>query len=251
MLNYKLNGSGPTIILIHGLFGNLDNLGLLARDLEKDHQVLSLDLRNHGLSFHSQCHNYSVMSEDVHHLISTLKLKNITLIGHSMGGKVAMKLAADYPEQIKKLVVMDIAPVAYSQKNHDAVFSGLKAVLSTPPSSRNEAMQILARYIEADDVRQFLGKSLYRTGDTLAWRFNVESILKNYLNITGWEPIPRVDIETLFLKGANSDYLTAAYQPQVEAQFSNTKAHIIANTGHWLHAEKPLQVLRAIRRFIK
>ncbi len=112
-------------------------------------------------------------------------------------------------------------------------------------------MRILSQHIDEEGVRQFLGKSLYRTGDVLTWRFNVGNIIDNYPNIIGWDPIARIDIETLFLKGANSDYLTEKHQPQIEAQFSNAKAHVIANTGHWLHAEKPQQVLRAIRRFVQ
>lgn len=250
LLNYKLQGNGPTVVLIHGLFGNLDNLGLLARDLEKDHQVLSLDLRNHGLSFHSQEHSYQTMADDVHRLISALKLTKVTLIGHSMGGKVAIKLASDHPEYVHKLVVLDMAPVAYKSRKHDNVFSGLNEVISSPPSNRSEAIRLLAKHIDMDGVIQFLGKSLYRTEKGLLWRFNVGSISDNYWNILGWDLIPKTSVPTLFLKGALSDYLTQEHQPSIQTQFSNVKAHVIANTGHWLHAEKPQPVLRAIRRFI-
>lgn len=250
LLNYKLQGSGPTVILIHGLFGNLDNLGLLARDLEKDHQVLSMDLRNHGQSFHSDEISYELMAEDVHDLITHLELDNCILIGHSMGGKVAMKLASNHPEYISKLIVLDMAPYAYTERKHDNVFDGLKAVLSSPPSNRAQAMALLSEHITMDGVRQFLGKSLYREGDHMQWRFSVSAIWDNYWNILGWEPIAATDIATLFLKGADSDYLTQKHQSQVQTQFSNAKAHVIANTGHWLHAEKPQEVIRAIRRFI-
>ncbi len=250
-LNFKLQGEGSTIVLIHGLFGNLDNLGLLARDLSQDHQVLSMDLRNHGLSFHSESHTYENMADDVHQLIQSLNLTDVTLIGHSMGGKVAMKIAADHPEYVRKLIVMDMAPVAYKQRKHDNVFNGLHAVLDNPPTNRNDAMSLLARHIEIEGVRQFLGKSLYRKDNHLTWRFNVASILNNYWDILGWDTVPTSQIETLFLKGADSDYLVTEYQANIQAQFSNAKAHVIANTGHWLHAEKPQEVLRAIRRFLK
>jgi len=250
-LNYKLQGEGPTIVLIHGLFGNLDNLGLLARDLRQDHQVLSMDLRNHGLSFHSDDHTYDAMANDVYQLITSLALDKVILIGHSMGGKVAMKFASKHTHCVEKLVVLDMAPVAYSQRKHDHVFSGLNAVLSTPPKNRSQATALLAQHIEMNGVIQFLGKSLYQGENGLTWRFNVNSIWNNYQNILDWETITRIDVETLFLKGANSDYLTQEHQPLVQTQFSNAKAHVIANTGHWLHAEKPQEVLRAIRRFIK
>ncbi|MEF1291287.1 alpha/beta fold hydrolase, partial [Vibrio sp. M260118] len=127
LLNYKLEGEGHTIVLIHGLFGNLDNLGLLARDLKQDHQVLSIDLRNHGLSFQSHQHNYALMAQDVYQLLQHLNLNRYTVVGHSMGGKVAMKLAELAPDQVDKLLVLDMAPVKYTQSRHDNVFNGLKA----------------------------------------------------------------------------------------------------------------------------
>ncbi len=250
LLNYKIEGEGHTTILIHGLFGNLDNLGLLARDLRQDHQVVSVDLRNHGLSFQSDEHNYELMAQDVYQLIQSLELKQYSVIGHSMGGKVAMKLAELAKEQITQLIVLDMAPVKYSQSRHDNVFAGLKAVLAQKPTTRKQALEILAQHIELEGVRQFLGKSLYNSGEHLEWRFNVESLWNNYWEILGWSPIEKITTPTLFIKGGDSDYLTTEYQSEVQKQFANAKAHVIANTGHWLHAEKPAEVLRAIRKFI-
>lgn len=250
LLNYKIEGEGHTTILIHGLFGNLDNLGLLARDLRQDHQVVSVDLRNHGLSFQSDEHNYELMAQDVYQLIQSLGLEHYSVIGHSMGGKVAMKLAELAQEQITQLIVLDMAPVKYSQSRHDNVFAGLKAVLAQKPTTRKQALEILAQHIELEGVRQFLGKSLYNSGEHLEWRFNVESLWNNYWEILGWNPIEKITKPTLFIKGGDSDYLTAEHQSEIQKQFANAKAHVIANTGHWLHAEKPAEVLRAIRKFI-
>lgn len=250
LLNYKDEGQGRPIILIHGLFGNLDNLGLLARDLSTDHRVISLDLRNHGASFHSPQHDYVSMALDVQRLLTHLELTDTIVIGHSMGGKVAMKLAEMAGERIGKLLVLDMAPVKYTQSRHDNVFDGLHAVIEHKPNSRKQALEILAEHIELEGVRQFLSKSLYNSGQYLAWRFNVESLAKNYWSILDWQPIDTTAIETLFIKGGDSDYLTAEHQPEVQKQFSRAKAHVIANTGHWLHAEKPAEVLRAIRKFI-
>jgi esterase len=248
-LNYKLEGAGHTIVLIHGLFGNLDNLGLLARDLKADYQVLSIDLRNHGQSFHCETHNYQVMAQDVALLLNELKIKNVTVIGHSMGGKVAMALSQHF--ELNKLVVLDMAPVAYTQSRHDSVFAGLQAVIVEKPISRSDALKILAKHIEIDGVRQFLTKSLFKSEQgIMEWRFNVASLLANYPQIMGWEPINKTSVKTLLIKGGDSNYLTAEHQSAVSQQFSNAKAHIIANTGHWLHAEKPVEVLRAIRKFI-
>ncbi|WP_428772062.1 alpha/beta fold hydrolase [Vibrio sp.] len=250
LLNYKLEGQGPVVVLLHGLFGNLDNLGLLARDLRSDHTVLSVDLRNHGLSFHSSQLDYQSMATDVSALLDHLAISQAIVIGHSMGGKVAMKLVEIAPESVAKLVVLDIAPVAYQTRRHDNVLAGLNAVTAQKPASRQQALQILAQHIEIDGVRQFLSKSLYKEGNHLAWRFNVPAIEQNYWNILGWQPISPTAIPTLFVKGGNSDYLTNEHQPLVQQQFSHAKAHVIANTGHWLHAEKPVEVLRVIRKFI-
>ncbi|MCW8332747.1 alpha/beta fold hydrolase [Vibrio sp. SCSIO 43135] len=250
LLNYKLEGEGHTIVLIHGLFGNLDNLGVLARDLKADHQVLSVDLRNHGISFHSDEHNYQLMADDVVRLLAHLQISDFTLVGHSMGGKVAIKVAETLKQQVRKLIVLDMAPVHYTTRRHDNVISGLVAVSEQNPSSRSQALDILAQHIEIDGVRQFLSKSLYKQDDIMQWRFNVKSIVENYESILGWEAIEPIDTPTLFVKGADSDYLLPEHQADVQKQMSQSKAHIIANTGHWLHAEKPKEVLRVIRNFI-
>ncbi|GAB2666295.1 alpha/beta fold hydrolase [Vibrio panuliri] len=250
LLNYKLEGEGHTIVLIHGLFGNLDNLGLLARNLKQDHQVLSIDLRNHGLSFHHELHTYQAQAEDVKALLQHLNIERSTLIGHSMGGKVAIKVAELLETQVQQLLVLDMAPVDYQVQRHDNVFAGLQAVNSAKPESRKQALEILAQHIELEGVRQFLSKSLYKNDNHLAWRFSVENLWNNYRHIMSWQPIQQISTPTLFIKGANSDYLQAEHQRDIQAQFSQAKAHIIANTGHWLHAEKPEEVLRIIRKFI-
>ncbi|MGR4990645.1 alpha/beta fold hydrolase [Vibrio rotiferianus] len=250
LLNYKQEGHGQPVVLIHGLFGSFSNLGLLARDLVQDHSVISIDLRNHGLSFHSNEHNYPTMAQDVADLLHHLDIEPALVIGHSMGGKVAMKLAEIAPQVVKQLIVLDMAPVAYNTNRHDNVFGGLQAVINEHPTSRQQAMDILTHHIEMDGVRQFLSKSLYRNGDKMDWRFNVASLLSNYADIIGWQEIPVTNIPTLFVKGGDSDYLMPEHQPAVQRQFSNAKAHIIANTGHWLHAEKPAEVMRVIRKYI-
>jgi len=250
LLNYKLEGEGHTIVLIHGLFGNLDNLGVLARELKTEYQVLSVDLRNHGRSFQSSQHNYQTMAEDIQVLLDHLSISSFTLVGHSMGGKAAMKLADIERERTQNLIVLDMAPVAYTERRHDNVLAGLHAVLEEKPDSRAKAMQALAKHIEIDGVRQFLSKSLYNNDGVFCWRFNVPALEENYWNILGWQDIEPLSVPTLFVKGGDSDYLMAEHQPKVQRQFTNVKAHVIANAGHWLHAEKPKEVLRAITKFI-
>ncbi|MCK6262183.1 alpha/beta fold hydrolase [Vibrio sp. ZSDE26] len=250
LLNYKLEGSGQTLVLLHGLFGNLDNLGLLARDLVKDYQVLSVDLRNHGLSFHSDKHSYHTMAEDVVDLLSHLGLSNVILIGHSMGGKVAMKVTELIQARVQKLIVLDMAPVSYTVHRHENVLYGLQAVIDAKPSNRSDAISLMSEHIEIEGVRQFLSKSLYRVNDAMAWRFNVDAIIDNYWGILGWHTLSAIEVPTLFVKGEQSDYLLAEHQADIQKQFPNAKAHIVSNTGHWLHAEKPKEVIRVIRNFI-
>lgn len=147
LLNYKLEGEGQTIVLLHGLFGSLSNLGLLARELVSDHRVLSLDLRNHGLSFHSLQHDYQLMAQDVLTTMEALSIDHAVVIGHSMGAKVAMKLAAIAPQIVSQLIVLDMAPVAYQVRRHDDVFQGLHSVIQHKPTSRSQALDLLAKHI--------------------------------------------------------------------------------------------------------
>lgn len=251
LLNYKLEGEGRPVVLIHGLFGSLDNLGLLARDLRLDHQVLSIDLRNHGHSFHSDEHHYQALAQDVANLLKHLNIYDAVIIGHSMGGKVTMKLTEIAPEHLAKIVVLDMSPVAYHVRRHEHIFAGLQQVIDTPPATRAQALTLLAQHINEEGVRQFIAKSLYKTEENkLAWRFNVPALRQNYEQVLGWEAIPQTNIPTLLIKGGDSDYLLPEHQTQIQAQFTQVKAHVIANTGHWLHAEKPKEVLRAIRKFL-
>lgn len=250
-LNFKVQGQGAPVVLIHGLFGSLDNLGLLARPLSEQYQVISLDLRNHGASFHSDEMSYPQQAADVLALLDHLGLDKVALVGHSMGGKVAMQLAKQSPERVSKLVVADIAPVAYPHARHKNVFAGLNATLANPPQSRAEAEAVLARHIEIPGVRQFLLKSFARSESGWGWRFNVPALEHNYANIMGW-PDPQTAFEgsTLFIKGGDSDYVLPQYTETVMAQFPAARARVIAGTGHWLHAEKPVLFNKLVVDFL-
>ncbi|WP_375322030.1 alpha/beta fold hydrolase [Aliivibrio logei] len=250
LLNYKEQGNGDPLILIHGLFGNLDNLGLLARQLESSYRVISIDLRNHGHSFHSEDHNYQTLAFDIITLLEHLSISSAHLIGHSMGGKVVMAISGQKPEIVSSLVILDMAPVAYPEHRHDAVFSGLQRIIDTPPTTRKEADQLLATSIVDPGVRQFLSKSLYKENEHLNLRFNVPALLNNYHHIIGWEPISPFTGDVLFIKGENSDYIQASHQKEIMLQFPKAKAHIVNGTGHWLHAEKPEVIYRVISRFL-
>lgn len=240
------SGTGSPVVLIHGLFGSLDNLGVLGRDLVKDRTVVQLDLRNHGQSPRSASMTYPAMAQDVLDTLDEYQLDKVTLIGHSMGGKVSMALSALAPERIDQLILIDIAPVAYPVRRHDAIFAAVRAVSENGATRRHDAAAIMREHIKEEGVIQFLLKS-FADGE---WRFNVPVLWDQYDNIIGWEPTPPWPHPALFIRGGDSPYIQSAYQPQIAAQFPHARAHVIAGAGHWVHAEKPQAVLRAIHRFL-
>lgn len=250
-LHYRLQNAQqpsnlPPIVLIHGLFGNLDNLGVLGRDLQQQHDVVQVDLRNHGLSPRSPEMNYVAMANDILLLLGDLAITHSIIIGHSMGGKAAMALSAQIPEQISKIVAIDIAPVDYRVRRHDKIFMALHAVTDAGVTRRNDAAAIMRQSIHEEGVVQFLLKS-FQQGE---WRFNVPVLYDQYEHIVGWEPVPEWHKPILFIRGAESPYLDDRYRPDLLQQFPQAKAHVIAGSGHWVHAEKPDAVLRAIHRFL-
>lgn len=233
------------ILLIHGLFGSLDNLGGLGRELNKQHTILQVDVRNHGLSPRAETMDYRAMANDMLETLDTHQLDEVLVIGHSMGGKIAMTLAGMAPERIKQLVVIDIAPVNYQIRRHDAFFSALNAVTEARITVRHEAATIMRRFIDQELIIQFLLKSFTKG----SWRFNVPALLKNYDSISGWIPQPAWQNPALFIRGADSSYLDRRYLHELVAQFPYSRAHVVANADHWVHAQRPVAVLRAIEQF--
>ncbi len=250
-LNFRLNNSLTTeaktpIVLIHGLFGNLDNLGMLARDLQKNHSVILLDLRNHGLSPRSQQMNYSVMAQDVLALLARLQIEKAIIIGHSMGGKVAMAMTALAPQQIEKVIVIDIAPVAYEIHRHDAIFAALKAVTQQGIVHRPAAAGLMRQFISEEAIIYFLLKS-FKEGK---WCFDVDILCDQYENIAAWQAIPLWPDPVLFIRGELSCYIQDSHRASITAQFPQAYIETISQAGHAVHAEKTAMVLAAIRRFI-
>ncbi|QIX94661.1 esterase [Cedecea sp. FDAARGOS_727] len=240
------SNSNSPIVLIHGLFGSLDNLGILARDLGKDHTLLQIDLRNHGLSPRSDDMSYAAMAQDVIDTLDAYNIEKATFIGHSMGGKVVMALSAIAPQRIDKLVIIDIAPVNYHVRRHDEIFAGIRAVTEAGVKTRQQAAQIMREHIAEEGVIQFLLKS-FADGD---WKFNVPVLWQQYDHIVGWQPIPAWQKPALFIRGGDSPYVDESHREELLRQFPLAHAHVIAGAGHWVHAEKPDAVLRAIHRFI-
>jgi esterase len=238
------------VVLLHGLFGSLENLNATAKSLQSVCDVIAIDLPNHGRSKHVDTVSYVQMSEAVSELMAGLDIKKFSIVGHSMGGKVAMQLALNNPLRIDKLVIADIAPVAYPSK-HNEVLEALKALDLSSVNNRKEADVLLQPVIPELGVRNFVLKSLIKTDNTMAWRFNLQGIVDNYANLN-LAPIGDSVYQgpALFIKGENSDYIKTEHRPAIVQLFPNSKAHVIGGAGHWLHAQKPEQFNRIVRRFL-
>lgn len=241
----NLHNNSP-IVLVHGLFGSLDNLGGLARELVSDHDIIQVDMRNHGFSPRDPRMDYPAMAQDLRDTLDAQQIEKATFIGHSMGGKAVMALTALAPERIDGLVAIDIAPVDYQVRRHDEIFAAINAVTTSDAQTRQQAAAVMREHLKEEGVIQFLLKS-YVDGE---WRFNVPVLWDQYPHIVGWEPVAAWDRPALFIPGGNSPYVTEAYRADLLAQFPQARAHVIAGAGHWVHAEKPDAVLRAIRRYL-
>jgi esterase len=234
------------VVLVHGLFGSLDNLGVLARELVQEYDVVQVDMRNHGLSPRSDEMNYPAMAQDLLDTLDDHHIDKAIFIGHSMGGKAVMALSALAPERVEKLVAIDIAPVDYHVRRHDEIFAAINAVTDARVTTRQQAASLMREHVKEEGVIQFLLKSFVEG----AWRFNVPVLWEQYPHIVGWETIPAWPHPALFVCGGNSPYVTEQYRSALLEQFPQARAHVIAGAGHWVHAEKPEAVMRAINRYL-
>lgn len=239
LLNYQIHGNGEPLLILHGLFGTLENWGAQIKSLAEHHQVIAADMRNHGRSPHSEEIDYDLMATDIIALLDHLNLPSANIVGHSMGGKAAMQLALSHPDRINKLIIVDIAPVEYGA-HHTEVFEGLFAVDLEQIRSRSEAEQQLSNYVKEPAVRAFLLKNLYRDEHKqFAWRMNLQALHNHYSNISAAPNGKTYTKPVLFIKGARSDYLIPAYRDAVLKFFPQADYKIIKDAGHWPHAEKP------------
>lgn len=255
-LFFRKSGTGKPLIILHGLFGISDNWAALAKKWSEHFTVYAVDLRNHGQSPHSEEFNYQVMSEDIIELIGNEKLHEVSLLGHSMGGKVGMRLAIDYPMALAKLIVADIAPRMYPPHN-TAVVAALKKVDVNTLASRKDAEVILRHELKEEGTIQFLLKNLYwkelEGGEKkLAWRFNLD-VLDRKLDEVYAATLPdnTCETETLFIRGEKSHYIGADDEQQIASLFPNSHMESIANAGHWVHADQPIPVFEAVLRFLQ
>lgn len=251
-LFYRELGSGNPLIILHGVFGSSDNWMTIARNLEKDYKLFVLDQRNHGQSFHSDEFDYPHMVEDLKHFIEEHEIEAPVILGHSMGGKVAMSFAVKYPSLLRSLVVVDISPRSYPI-HHDEILTGLASIDLDSLTSRNEADKQLAKFVSDGSIRNFLLKNLARDEDgKFIWRLNLPIIRMKIERVgVGLGGEAKFNKRTLFIRGALSNYIEMDDYPLITERFPMASIETIEGAGHWVHAEKPELFLQVCRQFLE
>lgn len=249
-LFFRLSGQGRPLIILHGLFGSSDNWFSLAKEYAKNYTVYLLDQRNHGQSPHSEELNYELLIEDLHQFIKEQDLLQPDIIGHSMGGKVAMGFAIKYPNLLRKLIVVDILPKQYPI-HHDTILVGLKSINISELKSRNQADEQLLSYVPNSGVRQFLLKNLGRNSDQkFEWKMNLKAIDKHIHEMSEGLPIKGFyQPAALFILGSRSNYFSPGDEKIIHEFFPHAEISFL-DTSHWVHAEKPVEFAELTLNFI-
>ncbi|MEJ6793191.1 MAG: alpha/beta fold hydrolase [Lacinutrix sp.] len=251
-LHSNIIGEGKPFLILHGFLGMSDNWKSLGKQFAKaGFQVHLIDQRNHGRSFHSDDFNYDAMSQDLKLYCDAYNLKDVVLLGHSMGGKTAMLFSSQFSDYISKLIVADISPRFYPI-HHDAILEGLGSLNFKTLESRGEADKQLANYVSDYGTRLFLLKNLYWVEKgILGLRINLEVLTENVSEVGESLPLhSKFEGQTLFLKGDKSEYIAAQDEAIIKSHFPNAKIETIANAGHWLHAENPKDFYNAVINFV-
>ena len=247
----QLGEGRETILILHGLLGSGRNWTSIAKRLAGQFKVVTLDLRNHGGSPWADAMSYPLMAADVRAYIENAALGPVTVIGHSMGGKTAMRLGLDAPSLVERLVVVDIAPVDYDHSTGEYV-EALRALDLEGLTSRNEVDERLAVDVPEMAIRAFLLQNLAREEGGFSWRANLDALARAMPDLMSF---PRRDHDhyrgpALFLSGANSNYVTSAHKPAINELFGQADLRAIADAGHWVHAEQPTAFLAHLEDFL-
>jgi esterase len=249
ILNANQAGQGPPVVLLHGLFGAARNFGAVQRALAPRFRVIALDMRNHGDSPHDPDMRYPTLAEDVRDTLRALEIEKAAVIGHSMGGKAAMAMALRWPEDVGRLLVSDIAPVSY-QHGNTAIAEAMAAIPLPPSLTRQEADAALAAAVPRPDIRAFLLQNL-RLGRSPHWRIGLMEIATALPDLEGWIDLPgSYPGPSVFVTGANSDYVLPEHRPIVRARFPTARFVTVKNAGHWVHADNPGGFLSVVEAFL-
>lgn len=251
-LNYKTFGQGEPLIILHGLFGTLDNWQTLAKRFAADYSVYIIDQRNHGKSSHTDRHTYALMADDLQAFMTSQYIFNAHILGHSMGGKAAMQFALTYPDMVDKLIVADISPRP-ATGGHEDIFAALFSLDLATVNSRKEADLHLQERIADFGVRQFLLKNLTRRKEGgYQWKMNLQVLFDDYKEVlTEIKSEDTFDGETLFIRGGKSDYVRMEDLPLIRSLFPAAQLETIEDSGHWVHAEQPEQLYQLVTDFLK
>lgn len=251
MLHFKTFGQGKPVIILHGLFGSLDNWQSFAKQLSNRFCVFTPDLRNHGKSFHADLFDYETLADDLKNFMETEWLFEAHIIGHSMGGKTAMRFAMDNPSMVNSLTVLDIAPKAYAG-GHELFFQAMNDLNLQNLRSRSEAETALSAHIKDPQVLAFLLKNLDRTPQgTLVWKINLPALHKAYPKIMAAIHGEPYYGRTLFVSGGASNYITNDDYANIANLFPNAQFEVIEKAGHWLHADAPHELLTILTQFLE
>ena len=248
-LHYKNLGQGQPLILLHGLFGSADNWGYIAKHFSQTHQVISVDLRNHGRSPHSDSHDYTDMADDLIELCDSLNLESMHLLGHSLGGKVAMQFATQYAERVDQLIVVDMAMRTYPDAQ-TYLIDAMMAIDLPTMQTRSEVDQALSSTIVNATVRQFLLMNLVKTDGKLQWRINLPALKANYPAIRQAVcESAQFNKPSLFIRGDRSDYVRNDDVEHIKTHFIKAQFASLP-TGHWVHAEQPQAFIEVVAKFL-
>jgi len=242
------------VIILHGIFGISDNWVTIGRKLAEKFEVFILDQRNHGQSPHSDTFNYFALADDLYEFIEDRQLINPILIGHSMGGKVAMNFALENPSKVDQLIVVDISLREYpARQEHMEIMHAMLAVNFDEVSTREEVEEIVAKTVKSNRIRLFIMKNLYRIGQNrLAWRMNVSSIYENIENVfVGVDSPYTYDKPALFIKGGASNYIIEDDYPAIRKKFPEARFKTIEGASHWVHADNPDELCAAFSEFLQ
>lgn len=254
MLYSKIIGEGTPFLILHGFLGMGDNWKTLGKQFsDHGYQVHLIDQRNHGRSFHSDEFSYALMAEDVKSYCDVHSLKDVVLLGHSMGGKTAMTFATTYPDLVSKLIIADIGPRYYPQ-HHQVILKGLEALMQNEEAmaGRKEADAFLSEYVTEQGTRMFLLKNLYWiVPGKLGLRVHLKALIEHISEIgKALSEDSRYTKEVLFLRGGNSDYIREEDEVGIHKAFAKAKINTIPRVGHWLHAENPTLFLKEVLNFL-
>ena len=253
-LHYRVLGEETkekkVLFILHGLFGSSDNWQTLGKKLAEKYVVYFVDQRNHGRSPWSDAFDYEILAADFYELVSELGLSNIHIIGHSMGGKTAIEFAKNHPELIAKMVVVDISHKQYPM-HHQKILEGLNAIDLSVIKSRGAADKKLSEYIPILAIRQFLLKNLYWVEKgQLGWRINIPVLSRDIEKIIAEIVFDKIDVETLFVRGGKSNYILETDYTDIQSKFPNSEIYTIEGSGHWIHAEAPVEFYQKVVAFI-